>query len=78
MLKMLREFSGHKVGDGRMDIVVESTHLLLGYGVNNLTLFKPLESCEGGKKRVIALQVPFIDPRNLHSKCFPYGEYLWN
>ena len=29
-LTTLRELSGHKVGDGRLDSVVESTQLILG------------------------------------------------
>jgi hypothetical protein len=40
-----------KVGDGRMDSVVETTQLILGYCVNNIRLFKPPERYE--KKKVL-------------------------
>jgi len=46
MLKTLNELSGHKVGDGRLDSVVESSRLILGYGVSNVTLFKRQEPYE--------------------------------
>jgi hypothetical protein len=49
-LKTLRELSGHKVDDGRLDSAIESTQLILGYGVSNITLFKPPEPYQKKKK----------------------------
>ena len=52
-LQTLCELSGHKVGDGRLDSVVVSSQLILGYGVNNITLFKRPEPYEREKKKVL-------------------------
>jgi hypothetical protein len=48
-LTKLRELSGHTVGDGRLDSVAESTQVVLGYSVNNISLFKPQELYEKKK-----------------------------